>query len=93
MLIHERLRVPVRNSLGVSGLLYNAWVIPYGIALVVFVIAYLRFLMSLPKKIMILFIVSGATFVAGAIGFESLSGRQNELYGRNTFNYSLFSTS
>ncbi len=48
--------------------------------------------MSLPKKIMILFIVSGTTFVAGAIGFEMLCGRHHALYGKNDLVYSIFYT-
>ena len=91
-LIHERLIGPVREFFKTSGLLYYAWVIPYSIALVVFLIAYARFLLKLPKKIMVLFLVSGAIFVSGAIGFELLGGRQAELYGTNNILYSFFYT-
>jgi len=73
-------------------LLYYAWVIPYGIALMVFIITYIKFLMSLPKQIIILFVVSGAIFVAGAIGFELLGGRQHDLYGTNNLTYRFFYT-
>ncbi len=90
--IHERFGAAVRESLNTSGLLYYAWVIPYGIALVVFVITYLKFLMSLSKQIIILFVVSGVTFVAGAIGFELLGGRQDDLYGTNNLTYAFFYT-
>ena len=38
--IHEKLGGPVRELLGTSGLLYFAWFIPYGIALLVFVAIY-----------------------------------------------------
>jgi len=89
---HERLITPVRESLNTSGLLYYAWVIPYGIALTVFVIAYLKFLMSLPKNIMILFVVSGATFVSGALGFELVGGRYVEIHGSSNLLYSFFYT-
>ena len=90
--IHEQLISPFRKSLNTSGLLYFAWVIPYGIALIVFVLSYLKFLVNLPKNIMILFLVSGVTFVTGAIGFELLGGRQVDLYGRNNLVYSLLYT-
>lgn len=90
--IHERFTVPVRGLLNTSGFLFYAWVIPYGIALVVFVIIHLKFLMSLPKKIRILFIVSGAIFVTGAIGFEMLGGRHHDLYGDEDLIYSLLYT-
>ena len=90
--IHERLQKPVRETLNASGLLYFAWVIPYGIALTVFVIAYLKFLMSLPKNIMILFVVSGATFVSGALGFEMLGGMYVEVYGGESLLYAFLYT-
>ena len=90
--IHERFTGPTRESLNTSGLLYYAWVIPYGIAVGVFVISYLKFLISLPKKIMFLFVFSGSVFVSGAIGFELLGGRHVELYGNNNFVTSVFYT-
>jgi len=90
--IHERLIVPVRESLNTSGLLYFAWVIPYGVFLGVFVIAYFRFLMSLSKRIKNLFVASGITFVIGAIGFELLGGRHSDLNGEDNLTYSLIYT-
>jgi len=92
--IHESFTKPVREllSLDASGVLLYAWVIPYGIALVVFVVSYLKFLMSLPKKIMILFVVSGATFVAGALGLELLGGWYEDLYGARNLTSALFLT-
>lgn len=90
--IHERLTIPVRETFGTSGFLYYAWIIPYGFALVAFIIAYLKFLFELPKRIMILFLISGAIFVSGAIGFEMLGGRQDALYGENNVLYSVIST-
>lgn len=90
--IHERLIGPVRETFETSGFLFYAWVIPYGIALVVFIIAYSKFLLRLPKSIMILFLVSGATFVSGAIGFELLGGNQLYLTGNKNILYSIFYT-
>ena len=86
--IHERLIGPVRNMFETSGLLYFAWVIPYGILLIVLVIVYLKFLFRLPKRTMTLFMLSGVVFVSGAIGFELLGGRHAELFGyNNLFRY------
>ena len=45
--IHESLIFPVRNFFGTSGFLYYAWVIPYGVVLVFFIIAYSKFLFQL----------------------------------------------
>ncbi len=90
--IHERLTTPVKETFNTSGLLFYAWVIPYGIGLLVFLLIYSKFLLSLPRQTMILFIVSGSIYVAGAIGFELLGGQQAELTGPNDLLYSLFYT-
>jgi hypothetical protein len=90
---HERVDTYVKNDLNynATGLLYFAWVIPYGIVGGTFVLLYLRFLMQLPKRTMIMFIVPGAIYVIGAIGFEMLGGQERELYG-HTFLYYVLST-
>lgn len=90
--LHERLTTVVRVTLDTSGLLYYAWVIPYGIAGVAFLLAYARFLYRLPSRIMWLFIMSGSLFVAGAIGMELLGGRHEDLYGSETLTYSILFT-
>lgn len=70
----------------------NRWVNVYGIALIIFIIFYLKFLIRLPKSIMILFVISGVTFVSGSIGFELLGGRHNALYGTNNLIYAIYYT-
>jgi len=90
--IHEHLIEPVRATFKTSGLLFYAWVIPYGIALVIFIMAYAKFLLELPKSIMILFLISGSIFVSGAIGFELLGGNQKYLFGNNSVLYCVFYT-
>jgi len=90
--VHERISAPVRDILDTSGFLYYAWVIPYGIALTIFVAIYFKFLVRLPKNIMFLFVISGAMFVTGSIGFELLGGRHAEMYGENNFMFCLLYT-
>lgn len=90
--IHEEFSAVLRSSLDTTGLLFFAWVIPYGIGLIVFVICYLRFLLRLPGKTRTLFIVSGAMFVTGAIGFEMLGGRHLGLHGGRGIGYALLYT-
>ncbi len=75
-MIHEKLIVPTREAFGTSGFLYYAWLIPYGVALIVFILAYTKFLLGLPKNIMLLFLLSGFIFVTGVVGFEMLGGNQ-----------------
>ena len=73
MVIHERLIVPVGEYLDATGVAYFAWVIPYGIAVIVFVIAFIPFLLALPRRFRRIFIAAGTIYVTGAIVFESLS--------------------
>ncbi|MCP3985322.1 MAG: hypothetical protein GY723_13110, partial [bacterium] len=90
--IHENLGPLLRESLDASGLLYYAWVIPYGTALILMAALYLRFLMRLPRQTMILFVFSGTIFIAGAIGVESIGGWYEELYGWQNTTYRLLYT-
>lgn len=90
--IHEKLTLPVRESLNTSGLLYFAWVIPYGMALAVFWVLYSRFLINLPRRTMILFVLSGLTYVLGAIGLEMIGGLRADLHGSDDLVYLLIVT-
>lgn len=91
---HERLVPPVRALLGEGqlGILYYAWVIPGLLLVAVLGLYFLRFLMTLPQQTTRRFIASAALYLGGAIGFELLGGRQAELYGRDNWAYSMYST-
>jgi len=91
-IIHENLIVPVRESLGTSGLFFYAWVIPYGIGLLFFLLIFSKFLISLPKKSLIYFVASGTIFVTGAIGFELIGGQHAEIHGRENVAYAMITT-
>jgi hypothetical protein len=71
--IHEIATGPVQRYLGTSGALYSAWVIPAMAFVLLFVAAFLRFFLSLPRKYQVLFALAGALYVGGAIGGEMLS--------------------
>lgn len=90
--LHENLIGPVRETLNTSGALYFAWVIPYSALLVIFLAFYFRFLLNLPKKSMILFLLSGTIYISGAIGFELIGGLRAESHGLNNLVYSLITT-
>ena len=72
--LHEKLGDPLKARFHTSGLFHYAWVIPYGIACLVFGLAFLRFLLRLPRKTAWLFAIGGAVFVMGAIGMEMVGG-------------------
>lgn len=90
--IHERFSAPSSWAFEASGPLYYAWVAPYGLALIVFILVYSRFLLHLPRNIMLLFLASGAIFVSGALGFEMLGGNFAEASGTNNLTYCLYYT-
>ena len=79
----------LRVKFNFSGYLINAWVVPYSIAVFFIFLIYLKFIFKLPRRIAILFVISGAIYVLGAIGFEMIGGRQYELHGRGIIVISL----
>ncbi len=90
--LHERLIRPVRETLDTSGLLFSAWVIPYGLAVLFFVAVYFKFLMRLPKQVMFLFVVSGGIYVSGALGMELLEGYYYDQHGEIDLTFAIFYT-
>src|SRR5829696_1648303 len=57
--LHEMTIEPVRDALHTSGYFHYAWVLPAACLLVVFGLAYLRFLQNLPARIRSLFLLAG----------------------------------
>ncbi|MDQ3564700.1 MAG: hypothetical protein M3436_11350 [Pseudomonadota bacterium] len=90
--IHERTIEPLRAALKTSGVLYYAWIIPYGLFAIGFGAVYLRFLFGLPRRVAALFVTAGAVFLAGAVGCEMLGGREAELHGRLTVVFAVYVT-
>lgn len=80
--IHEMAN-KLRPLLQVSGFLYFAWVIPYAAIVLIFVLAYLRFLLALPAKTRLLFLLAGSLYVGGAIGIELVEARYVSFYGES----------
>lgn len=75
--IHEKIAAFLMSKFNFSEFFYFAWVIPYGIASLLFgFLFYFKLLLKLPKKIMRLFIISGTLFILGAIGFEMLGAAE-----------------
>ncbi len=70
-----------------SGFIYSAWVVPGLVFAFVVALAYLRFLVNLPRKTRNLFLIAGVVFVAGAIGMETLSARLMSFYGWENWGY------
>lgn len=90
--IHDHFRSPMEKLLGTSGIFYYAWFIPYGIVTILLGIAYYKFFMALPKRILKLFVFSAILFISGAIGFEAIGGMYDEQYGQDNYVYYLLYT-
>ncbi|WP_224999328.1 hypothetical protein [Cesiribacter sp. SM1] len=71
--IHERIGAWTQNTLQTSGVFHFAWIIPYGLLVLVIGAAYTRFVWNLPLRIKKLMILSGAIYVGGALGMEALA--------------------
>jgi hypothetical protein len=87
--IHEQLRAPMEALFNTSGLLYFAWFIPYIAIMLVVGIAYFKFMMRLPKRILQLFILAGVVFVSGAVGMEMIGGMHSEVNGEDNVTYAM----
>jgi hypothetical protein len=90
--LHETFVTPLRTLFHTSGVLYFAWVIPYGIGGFILLVIFLRFLLHLPPTMRRLTILAGSVYVTGALGFELLAGYYvDRLGGRDVF-YALLAT-
>jgi hypothetical protein len=90
--LHEQIISPLRGLLGTGGFFYYAWIIPAIVFLILFLIVYTKFLISLPTHIRIKFITAGLIYVIGAVGLEAIGGKIFTSYGANTLFYSLLTT-
>lgn len=88
-MIHEML-IGIFKRAPDPGLFYNTWVIPYGIALIVGGVIYIPFLIRLPRRSLILFVVSGIIYVSGAIGVEMFEGRYESVSGTKNLIYDIY---
>lgn len=73
--MHEHLSRPVHDLFNAQGLLYFAWIIPYGLFVMVLAGIYGRFVFQMPTHIRNGLLLAATIFMAGAIGFELLGGK------------------
>jgi hypothetical protein len=78
--MHEIVGRVVRKLGNTTGVFYMAWTLP-ALAFVVAVgVSYLRFLLALPRATAIGFVVAGALYVGGALGFELIGSPIDQLH-------------
>jgi hypothetical protein len=79
--LHEKLSKPVHEQLNTGGLLYYAWVIPYGIAVIALAVIYLPAWWKMPKRIRSLIALAAILYLTGSIGMEMVGSRHFEATG------------
>ncbi|WP_409332708.1 hypothetical protein [Trujillonella humicola] len=72
--IHEETIPAVAELVPQEGVLTFGWVVIAAPLVLVFVLAYLPFLLRLPRRTALLLVAAGALYVGGALGMELVSG-------------------
>ena len=90
--IHELFILPLRETLGTSGIFYFAWIIPAGVIVVILALFYLKFLFRLPRMIRYLFLTAGVLYVGGALFGEAVGGYYTDSYGQENIIYAMITT-
>lgn len=90
--IHEVLIPLIRNAFHTKGLLYFPWIIFGFVFVIIFLISFRELIYNLPLKIRNLFLISGAIYIAGVLGLESIGGYLGDVIGFNTKAYWITST-
>jgi hypothetical protein len=90
--VHEKVTEPLRNLLGLSGLLTNAWVLPAFVFVLVAMIFFWRFVFSLERRLSILFIAAAALYLSGVMGVEMISGYFKSAHGFSSLSFILSTT-
>jgi spermidine synthase len=90
--LHEILTQPLQDTLSATGVLYFAWVIVFVPLVIIFALAYLKFLLHLPPRLRNLFVAAGMTFVGGAVVIEGISANEWYLNDGSNLLYSAIGT-
>lgn len=71
--VHDLVSDQLQARLHTSGVFFYAWVIPAIGFLAVLAVTYFRFLLHLPNRTRILFLLAGTVYVGGAVGMEMVA--------------------
>jgi hypothetical protein len=90
--IHETIGSYFEEFLDASGFLYFMWVVPYGVAVGLLGLFFLKFVFALPAQTRNRFIAAGIIFLSGAMGLEVFGAREADLNGTETITYCVLYT-
>lgn len=82
--VHELLIPIFRSAMNAKGILYFTWVVPAFFLLIIFLLAFRKFIFHLPAKIKTLFVLAGTVYVLGALGMELVGGYIADNFGYGT---------
>jgi hypothetical protein len=92
MAIHETIGSFFEDYMDASGFLYFMWVVPYGVAVGLLGVFFLKFVLALPAQTRNRFIAAGIIFLSGAMGLEVFGAREADLNGTETITYCVLYT-
>jgi len=87
--IHELFTAPLRESFGLGGIFYYAWVIPGMLLVAILGVRFLKWLLGLPRSTRNLFLLAAVMFIGGAIGIELIGSYVDASGSRHTLLYRL----
>lgn len=89
--LHERLVYPLRRMFNLSGIFYFSWVIVGIIAILILTVTYIKFIIDLPRKAKVQFIIAAVLFVGGALGVELIAGAYASSYTKDNLTFDIIS--
>lgn len=90
--VHELSTRTLRDFFGITGgPLYHAWVIPAMVFLVFMAVAYVPFLLRLPRRSGALFVAAGTIYISGVLGIEMVGSAYAAAHGHDLV-YGVIST-
>ena len=81
VMFHEMLNEGINLIISTKDIFLFPWVVVGLLFVVTVFLAYLKFLFHLPRRFALLFVLSGAIFVGGAVGMEIIAGIVIGQYG------------
>ncbi|MFA5260315.1 MAG: hypothetical protein WC450_03710 [Candidatus Omnitrophota bacterium] len=91
---HENMGDPISqlSGNGHRGVFYFAWVIPGIVVVLGLSLFFLRFLLNLPVKSRITFLMAAALYFGGCIGCELIGGNYADLHGQKNLIFGMMTT-
>jgi len=91
---HEKSIDPLSKLLGGGnlGVFHFTWVVPAILFVFFLALFYLKFLLRLPSKTRLSFLIAAALYLGGTIGCELIGGHIYELHGIHNLTYGLITT-